>query len=74
MCHLEIDLDNLEDDDIVSMTSNEVEEAIIQVLQNTDKKIQIKIIRAIMRYQNIDGLDLEETLEKELDLFELEYQ
>ena len=37
---VEIDLDNLEDDDIVSMTSNEVEEAIIQILQTTDKEIQ----------------------------------
>ena len=29
---------------------------------------QIKLLRALMKYQNIDGLDLEEILEQEFDL------
>ena len=64
---LNINIDPKEIDEMVvqsilkSRLGKQVEEAIIQVLQNTDKEIQRKAFRAIMRYQNIDGLDLEES-------------
>jgi hypothetical protein len=50
------------------MASDELIKAIEQELKATDRETQIKILRAIMRYQNIDGLDLEEVLEQELQL------
>ncbi len=50
------------------MTSEELIQEIEQILKSTDREIQIKILRALIRYQNIDGLDLEEALEQELDL------
>ena len=63
-----IDLDKLSEQDIKNMTSDELNEALEQVLKATDREIQLKVLRAIMRYQNIDGLDLEEILEQEFDL------
>ena len=50
------------------MTSDELIKAIEQILKVTDRETQLKLYRALMRYQNIDGLDLEEVLEQELDL------
>ena len=49
------------------MTSDELIKAIEQILKVTDRETQLKLYRALMRYQNIDGLDLEEVLEQELD-------
>jgi len=49
------------------MTSDELINEIEQILKATDRETQIKILRALMRYQNVDGLDLEEVLEQELD-------
>ena len=49
------------------MGSDELIEAIEQELKATDRETQLKVFRALMRYQNIDGLDLEEVLEQELD-------
>ena len=50
------------------MTLDELNEAIEHVLKTTDRETQIKVLRALMKYQNIDGLDLKETLEQELEL------
>ncbi len=50
------------------MTSEELIQEIEQILKSTDREIQIKILRALIRYQNIDGLDLEEVLGQELEL------
>ncbi len=49
------------------MGSDELIEAIEQELKATDRETQLKVFRALMRYQNIDGLDLEEVLDQELD-------
>ena len=49
------------------MTSDELIKDLEKILKTTDRETQIKILRALMRYQNIDGLDLEEVLEQELD-------
>ena len=51
-----------------NMTSEELTKALEQVLKATDRETQLKVLRALMRYQNIDGLDLEEALEQELKL------
>ena len=50
------------------MASDEVTKELEQILKNTDRETQLKVLRALMRYQNIDGLDLEEVLEQELQL------
>jgi hypothetical protein len=50
------------------MTSDELINEIEQILKATDRETQIKILRALMRYQNIDGLDLEDVLKQELDM------
>jgi hypothetical protein len=50
------------------ITSNELTKALDQILKTADRETQLKVLRAIMQYQNIDGLDLEEVLEQELDL------
>ena len=47
------------------MTSDELNKALEQILKTTDRESQIKVLRALMRYRNIDGLDLEEVLERE---------
>ena len=49
------------------MASDEVTKALEQILKNTDRETQLKVFRALMRYQNIDGLDLEEVLGQELN-------
>jgi len=49
------------------MTSDKLIKEIEQILNATDRETQLKVFRALMRYQNIDGLDLEEVLEQELD-------
>ena len=53
------------------MTSDEVTKALEKILKATDGETQINMLRVLMRYQNIDGLDLEEILEKELDQLNL---
>ncbi len=63
-----IDLDKLSEQDIKNMTSHELIKDIEKILKTTDRETQLKVLRALMRYQNIDGLDLEEVLEQELDL------
>ena len=50
------------------MTSDELTKALEQILKAADRETQLKVLRAIMRYQNIDGLDLEEALGREPDL------
>ena len=50
------------------MASDEVTKELEQILKNTDRETHLKVLRALMRYQNIDGLDLEEVLEQELQL------
>ena len=37
-------------------------------LKATDRETQIKALGALMKYQNINGLNLEEVLSNELDL------
>ena len=49
------------------MTSDELIKELEQILKATDRETQLKVFRALMRYQNIDGLDLEEVLEQELN-------
>ena len=41
-----------------NMTSDELTKALKQILKTTDRETQLKVLRAIMRYQNIDGVDL----------------
>jgi len=48
------------------MASDELTKELEQILKSTDRETQLKVFRALMRYQNIDGLDLEEVLEQEL--------
>ena len=51
------------------MGSDELIEEIERILKASDRETQLKVFRALMRYQNIiGGLDLEEVLEQELDL------
>ena len=49
------------------MTSDELTKGLEQILKNADRETQLKVFRALMRYQNIDSLDLEEVLDQELD-------
>ena len=49
------------------MTSDKLIKEIERILKSTDRETQLKVFRALMRYQNIDGLDLEEVLEQELN-------
>ena len=49
------------------MTSNELIKELEQILKAADRETQLKVFRALMKYQNIDGLDLEEALDQELD-------
>ena len=55
-------------DDEIKSTAPEVTEAIMKVLENPDKETQRKLIRAIMRYRNFSGLDLEKAVKKKLEL------
>ena len=48
--------------------NNELIAAIEEILEDMDEDTQRRPFKALMRYQNIDGLDLEEVLEQELDL------
>ena len=48
--------------------NNELIAAIEQILKDMDENKQRRLFKALMRYQNIDGLDLKEVLEQELDL------
>ena len=50
------------------MDNNELIAAIEQILKGMDEDTQSRVFKALMRYQNIDGLDLEDVLEKALDL------
>ncbi len=54
--------------ELKKMASDELTKELEQILKNTDRETQLKVFRALMRYQNIDGLDLEEALDQELDL------
>ena len=49
------------------ITSNELIKELEKILKNADRETQLKVFRALMKYQNIDGLDLEEVLEQEID-------
>ena len=60
-------LEDLKDDETKNMAL-ELTEAIMKVLENTDKETQRKPIRAIMRYRNFSGLDLEKAVKKKLEL------
>jgi hypothetical protein len=53
---------------ILDKRNNEVIAAIEDILKDMDEDTQRRVFKALMRYQNIDGLDLEEVLEQELDL------
>ena len=64
---MDIDIEKMTEQDIKNMSSNELTKAIEQVLKTTDRETQLKVLRALMMYQNIDGLNLEEVLEQELD-------
>ena len=48
------------------MTSDELTKGLEQILKNADRETQLKVFRALIKYQNLDGLDLEEVLEQEL--------
>ena len=50
------------------MASDELLKELEQILKAADRETQLKVFRAIMRYQNIDGLDLEDVLKQELEL------
>ena len=52
--------------ELKKMASDELTKELEQVLKTTDRETQLKVFRALMRYQNIDGLDLEEVLDQEL--------
>ena len=54
--------------ELKKMASDELIKEIERILKSTDRETQLKVFRALMRYQNIDGLDLEEVLEQQLDL------
>ena len=49
------------------LDNNELIAAIEEILKDMDEDTQRRVFKALMRYQNIDGLDLEEVLEQELD-------
>ena len=48
--------------------NNELIAAIEEILKDMDEDTQRRLFKALMRYQNIDGLDLEKALDQELDL------
>lgn len=48
--------------------NNELITAIEKLLKDMDENTQRRLLKALMRYQNIEGLNLEEALEQELDL------
>ena len=50
------------------MTSDEQIEEIVRILKASGRETQIKVLRAIMRYENIKGLSLQEALDQELGL------
>jgi hypothetical protein len=62
-----IDLEKLTKQDIKNMTPDELNEVLEQALKATDRETKLKIPRALMRYQNVAGLDLEEILEQEIE-------
>ncbi len=64
---MDIDLEKITEQDIKNMTPDELTKAIEKILKTTDRETQLKVFRALMRYQNIDGPDLEKALEQELD-------
>ncbi len=53
--------------ELKKMASDELTKELEQILKSTDQETQLKVFRALMRYQNIDGLDLEKVLEQELN-------
>ena len=52
--------------ELKKMASDELTKELEQILKSTDRETQLKVFRALMRYQNIDGLDLEEVLSRSL--------
>ena len=50
------------------MDNNELIAAIEKILKDMDEDTQRRVFKALMRYQNIEGLDLEKALDQELDL------
>ena len=63
-----VDLEKLAEQDIKNLASDELNKVIEEILRTTDRETQIKALRALMKYQNVDGLDLEEVLKQELEL------
>ena len=63
----DIDLEKLTEQYVKNMTSDELTKVLEHILKATDREAQLKVFRALMKYQNIDGLDLEEALKQELD-------
>ena len=49
------------------MTSDEKIDEIVRILKASGRETQLKVLRAIMRYENIKGLSLKEALDQELD-------
>jgi hypothetical protein len=47
--------------------NNELIAAIEKILKDMDEDTQRRVFKALMRYQNIEGLDLEKALDQELD-------
>jgi hypothetical protein len=54
---VEIDVENLKDEDIRAMKPEEVTEAIVKILQNTDKETKKELIRGMMRYIRRSGFN-----------------
>ena len=52
---VEIDVENLKDEDIRAMKPEEVTEAVVKILQNTDKETKKELIRGMMRYIRRSG-------------------
>ena len=52
---------------ILDKRNNELIAAIEKILKDMDEDTQRRVFKALMRYQNIEGLDLEKALDQELD-------
>lgn len=48
-----IGLDKLSEQDIKNMPPDELTETLERILKATNRETQLKVLRAIMRYQNI---------------------
>jgi hypothetical protein len=52
--------------ELKKMTSDELIKEIVRILKASGRETQLKVLRAIMRYENIKGLGLKEALDQEL--------